>query len=76
MAARFQDWITNILGVQSVAQFGARQPQHYHDPAILAEVDCSAYLAPTLKGFETTSLVFVKDNLAVVPEWSGGGISM
>lgn len=75
MAASLQDWFTNILGVQSVAEFGAQQPQYQHDPAVLAEVDCSSYLLSNPEGFERTSLAFFKDNLAVVPEWSGGSIS-
>ncbi|KAK5948926.1 hypothetical protein OHC33_010012 [Knufia fluminis] len=74
MAASLQDWFTNILGVQSVAEFGAQQPQYQHDPAVLAEVDCSSYLLSNPEGFERTSLAFFKDNLAVVPEWGGGSI--
>jgi len=75
MAARFQDWFTNILGVQSVAQFGAQQTQHHHDHATLADVDCSTYLTPTPVAFETVSLAIIRGSLAVIPEWSGRSIS-
>lgn len=75
MAVRFQDWFTNILGIQSVAQFGAQQPPYQRNPTARAEVECSSYLAPTPPSFETTSLSFVKDGLAVLPEWSGGSVS-
>jgi len=75
MAVQLQDWLTNILGVQSVAQFGAKQPQYQHDASVSANVDCSRYLTPLPQHFDSASVVYVKENLAVVPEWSGGNIS-
>lgn len=74
MAARFQEWFGNLLAVQSVAQFGAQQHHYQDDSTGLAEFECSSYLVPTPKGFGSTSLAVVKDNLAVIPEWNGGGI--
>lgn len=74
MAARFQNWVTNILGIQSVAQFGAQQSTYNHDPTELGQADCSQYLWPLPRGFEEISLAVIKNNLAVVPDWLGGSV--
>ena len=75
MAAAVQDWLTDLLGVQSVLQFGAQQPGYQHDAAALAEVDCTPYLARIPDAYSAVSLSVIRDNLAVVPEWTGGSVS-
>lgn len=75
MELRFQDWFANILGVQSVAQFGAKQPQtqdEVHDP----NVDCNAFINSLPSSYAGQSIAHIKDNLAVIPDdWNGGNIS-
>ena len=74
MELRFQDWFTNILGVQSVAQFGAKQVRP-EDVLPSSDVDCSPYLKVLPASFSHPSVVFAKDNLAVVPDdFTGGSI--
>jgi len=65
--------MTNLLGIQSIAHFGAQSNQIQQD---IIDADCSALITPPLKGFEMSSVVFVKDNLAVIPDqWNAGGVS-
>lgn len=73
MAQRFQEWATNLLGFQSVAQFGAQQVQLQNTHGF--SVDCEAFIGPRPVGFEATSLAMIRDNAAVVPiDWISSGI--
>lgn len=73
MDLRIQDWFTNLLGVQSVTQFGAKQ-YNTQDGLAPSDTDCSPYFdAPSTVG--APSILNVKQNLAVIPEdWTGGSV--
>lgn len=59
--------------MQSVAQFGA-QPQTVIEDVV--DTDCAAFFSTSSPTFGSSSVVFVKDNLAVIPEdWTAGGVS-
>ena len=69
------DWITNLLGVQSVASFGAKQVG-LEDVSALQDVECSRYFeGPGL--IPEVSVKLAKENLAVIPDdWVSSGVGM
>ena len=73
MELRFTDWMNSLLGVQSVAQFGA-QPQNVIEDVV--DADCAAFFSTSSTTLGSSPVVSVKNNLAVVPEdWTAGGVS-
>lgn len=73
------DWLTNVLGVQSLTQFGAAasSAQHTIQNDIDWSKDCGAFISSTHNSQTPSSVVWVKDNLAVVPEeYENSGIGM
>ncbi|KAK5075577.1 hypothetical protein LTR64_001784 [Lithohypha guttulata] len=74
MELRFQDIFTNILGFQSVAQFGAKQV-HTQDDVHDINTDCSAFIEILPSELHGGSIAKVKNNLAVIPEdWTSGSV--
>lgn len=76
MQLPFSDLFTNILGIQSLTQFGAKpaEPEHIvnHD-----DLTCDAFTQTLPSTFSAggASVVYIKENLAVVPEhWVGKGV--
>lgn len=77
MQLQVADWLTNLLGVQSVSGFGASPPiyvqrelDQYH--AVLG--DCEQFLSVS-DGKLSPSAISVKNNLAVIPEeWTNRGV--
>lgn len=79
MSLRLSELITNLLGAQSVAQFGVQSPGSdvgsVDFPGEPPVAGCGAYLN-ALPSNVPQSVAFVRENLAVVPEdWTNGGIS-
>lgn len=77
MQLPFSDLFTNILGIQSLAnQFGAKQAEpeqvvHYGD----LTCDTFTQTLPSTFSAGAASVVYIRDNLAVVPEhWVGKGV--
>lgn len=78
MQLPFTDLFTNLLGVQSLAQFGVKQAEEGHIPATDdLNLNCDAFVRnlPATFSAGAASVVYVQDNLAVVPEhWRGEGV--
>lgn len=74
MALRVPDWVTNLLGAQSVAQFGAKQ-YNTADGLAPSDIDCSSYFETPSTIVGAPSFLHIKQNLAVVPDdWTGSGV--
>lgn len=76
MELRVQDWLTDLLGLQSVlpSQFGAQQVELQTSDQVA--VECSTFFFPKPIEYESVSLAMVRDNLAVVPtDWNSNGMS-
>lgn len=73
------DWLTNVLGVQSLTQFGAATSvaQYTIQNDIDWSKDCGALISSTQNSQSPSGVVWVKDNLAVVPEeYENSGVGM
>lgn len=75
---RISDLFANLLGFQTLSQFGVQDPLSdagtvdYAGPSPVA--GCEAYLN-ALPPHAASSVAFVKENLAVVPDkWDHGGV--
>lgn len=73
MELRLTDWMTNLLGVQSVAQFGAQPQTGGQD---ILDADCSALFTTSPNAVGSSAVASVKNHLAVIPnDWTAGGVS-